>query len=433
MKYENMYKDKCVSAEVALKNIAPNSRVVMAHCIGEPMALIDVMMENKQWFKNVEIVHMVPMGKSEYVLPGMQENFWHNSFFVGGTTREAVNTGRADFTPCFFHELPGLLRSEDFKVDVALVQVSPPDKFGYVNLGLSADYTVAAVETADIVIAQVNKFSPVTHGDTFVHINDIDYFVEMDAPLKELALAKITDVEMQIGKHCATLIEDGSTLQLGIGSLPDAVLMALTEKNDLGIHSEMISDGVIDLIERGNINNKKKTLHKGKSVVSFLMGTKRLYDFVDRNPGIEMLGVDYVNDPYVIRQNYKMISVNSCVQVDFFGQVVSESVGSKQISAVGGQVDFVRGTNMAKDGKSIIAISSTASGGKFSKIVPFLDHGAAVTTSRYDVNYIVTEYGIAKLKGQTLRERARRLINIAHPSFRPSLIEEWEKRFSCEF
>jgi 4-hydroxybutyrate CoA-transferase len=430
--WKSYYKERCVDAEDALKKIKPNSRLVLGHAIGEPLYLVDVMVKNKDWFTNLEILHMVAMGKGEYTHPGMETHFRHNSFFVGACTRQAVNEGRADFTCNFFYELPTLLRKKDFPVDVAMMQVSPPDKFGYVSVGVSVDYTIAAIEQADLVIAQVNENMPRTFGQSFVHVTDIDCFVEHSEPLVELKPGVITDVEKQIGAHCASLIEDGSTLQLGIGSLPDAVLLFLKDKNDLGIHSEMLSDGVVGLIEEGIVNNKAKTLHKGKSVVSFLMGTRKLYDFVDNNPAIEMYPIDYVNNPVVIMQNSKMVSINSCVQVDLMGQVASESVGLKQISAVGGQVDFVRGTNMA-GGKSIIAMPSTAAGGKVSKIVPFLDHGAAVTTSRNDVNYIITEYGIAQLKGQTLRERARRLINVAHPDFRPVLIEEYEKRFRSKF
>jgi len=397
MNWKQHYDQRCVDAETALRHIKPGSRIVFGHCIGEPMALVDTMTQNKEWFTDVEIVHMVAMGKGEYTLPEMAGHFRHNSFFVGGCTRKAVSEGRADFTPCFFYEIPKVFRSEEFNIDVALIQVSPPDKYGYVNLGVSVDYTTAAIEQADMVIAQVNVNMPVTFGDSFVHVSKIDWFVEHMEPLVELPLPKITDVEKQIGENCASLIEDGATLQLGI------------------------------------VNNSRKAIHKGKSIVSFLMGTKRLYDFVDRNPSIEMHPVDYVNDPTVVMQNSKMVSINSCVQVDLMGQVASESVGLKQISAVGGQVDFVRGANMAKDGKSIIAITSTAAGGKLSKIVPFLAQGAAVTTSRNDVNYVVTEYGVAHLKGKTLRERARQLIGIAHPNFRPMLTEEWETRFKKEY
>ncbi|MDD5017803.1 MAG: acetyl-CoA hydrolase/transferase C-terminal domain-containing protein [Eubacteriales bacterium] len=433
MDWKSYYQKRCVDAGTALKNIKSNSRIVFGHCIGEPMALVNTLVANKDWFSDIEIVHMVAMGKGEYTKPEMTGHFRHNSVFVGTCTRDAVKDGRADFTPCFFSELPALFRSDGFKIDVAMVQVAPPDEFGYVNLGVSVDYTVAAIEQADMVIAQVNENMPRTFGDAFVHVSEIDWFVEITEPLVELRPAVISDVEKKIGEYCASLIEDGSTLQLGIGSIPDAILLFLKNKKDLGIHSEMLSDGVVGLIEEGIVNNSQKTMHKGKSVVSFLMGTKRLYDFVDCNPSIEMHPVDYVNNPTVIMRNYRMVSINSCVQVDLMGQVASESVGLKQISAVGGQVDFVRGANMARDGKSIIAIPATVDNGRFSKIVPFLDKGAAVTTSRNDVNYIVTEYGIAHLRGKTLRERSRLLINIAHPDFRPMLIEEHEKRFNQKF
>ena len=432
MNWKAYYDERCVAAEDALKHIKSGDRVVFGHCIGEPMYLVDVMVKNKDWYEDVEIVHMVAMGKGEYTQPGMEKHFRHNSFFVGACTRKAVNEGRADFTPCFFYELPSVLRKDDFKVNAAMVQVSPPDEFGYVSLGVSVDYTLAAIEQADTVIAQVNENMPRTFGSSFVHVSDIDWFVEKTEPLVELQPPNITEIEKRIGEHCASLIEDGSTLQLGIGSIPDAVLLFLKDKKDLGIHSEMLSDGVVGLIEAGIVNNRQKSIHKGKTIVGFLMGTRKLYDFVHNNPGIEMHPIDYVNNPTVIMKNYKMVSINSCVQVDLMGQVASESIGLKQISAVGGQMDFVRGANMAEGGKSIIAIPSTANG-KFSKIVPFLDEGAAVTTSRNDVNYVITEYGIAQLKGQTLRERARRLINIAHPDFRDGLIEEYEKRFKTKF
>jgi 4-hydroxybutyrate CoA-transferase len=274
---------------------------------------------------------------------------------------------------------------------------------------------------------------PRTLGDSFIHVSEIDYIVEYSSPVIQLQPPKIGDVEKAIGEYCASLIEDESTLQLGIGAIPDAVLLFLKDKKDLGIHSEMISDGVVELVNRGVITNKAKTLHPGKIVVTFLMGTQRLYDFVNNNPMVEMHPVDYVNDPTVIMRNLKMVSINSCVQVDLMGQVVSESVGSKQISGVGGQVDFIRGANMCKGGKSIIAMPSTAAKGKVSKIVPCLDKEAAVTTSRNDVSYIVTEYGIADLKGKTLKDRGRELIRIAHPNFRVQLIEEWERRYRVRF
>jgi Acetyl-CoA hydrolase len=318
-------------------------------------------------------------------------------------------------------------------VDVALIHVSEPDQHGYCSFGVAVDYTKPAAECAKTVIAQVNRNMPRTLGDSFIHVSNIDYLVESDDPIIELSPPKIGEVECAIGKNCASLIQNGDTLQLGIGAIPDAVLLFLKDKHDLGIHSEMFSDGVVELVEAGVITNKKKNFHPGKSVVTFLMGTRRLYDYVDNNPEVEMYPVDYVNDPCVIARNDNLISINSCVQVDLMGQVVSTSVGLKQISGVGGQVDFVRGANMSKGGKTIMAMPSTAAKGKVSKIVPLIDEGASVTTSRYDVNYVVTEYGIAQLKGKTLRERAQALITIAHPDFRPELIQAFEERFHSKF
>lgn len=284
-----------------------------------------------------------------------------------------------------------------------------------------------------MVIAEVNDQMPRTLGDAFIHISQIDQIVETSYPIIELQPPRIGEVERAIGEHCARLIEDGATLQLGIGAIPDAVLLFLKDKKDLGIHSEMFSDGVVELVESGVINNSRKTLHPGKMVVTFLMGTRRLYDFVHDNPAVALYPVDYVNDPCVIMQNEKMVSINSCIQVDLMGQVVSDSIGLKQFSGVGGQVDYVRGAAMARGGKSIIAMPSTASKGSISRIVPLIDTGSAVTTSRNDVHYIVTEYGSADLRGKTLKERGRALIQIAHPDFRPQLIQEWEKRFNQDF
>jgi 4-hydroxybutyrate CoA-transferase len=429
MNWKDIYKSRLVSSREAVSKIKSNSRIVVSHAVGEPSTLIDALVENRESYKNVEIVHMVAMGKGEYAKPGMEKYFRHNSLFVGASTRDAVYSGRGDYTPCFFYEVPKLFKEGYLHVDVALVQVSKPDEHGYCSFGVSDDYTKPAAECADIVIAEVNENMPRTLGDSFIHVSNMDYIVESSHPLIELKPAKLGEVEKAIGKNCAELIEDGSTLQLGIGAIPDAVLMFLKDKKDLGIHSEMISDGVVELVEAGVINNSRKTLHPGKIVVTFLMGTRKLYDFIDNNPMVECYPVDYVNNPLVIMKNYKMISINSCVQVDLMGQVCSESVGLKQISGVGGQVDFIRGASMAKDGKAIIAIPSTASHGKTSRIVPLLNTGAAVTTSRNEVDYIVTEYGTARLKGKTLKERARALINISHPDFRDGLEAEFEKRF----
>jgi 4-hydroxybutyrate CoA-transferase len=433
MNWKDIYKDKVVTADEAVKKIKSGNRVVIGHACGEPKNIIDSMVNNKDSYKDVEIVHMVSMGKSEYAKPEMAPHFRHNSIFVGATTREAVADGRADFTPCFFSEVPAMFSEGSLPVDVALIQVSSADEHGYCSFGVSNDYTKPAAEAAKIIIAELNDKMPRTMGDSFIHISDIDYIVETSNDIIELQPPRIGEIERAIGENCAKLVEDGSTLQLGIGAIPDAVLLFLKDKKDLGIHSEMISDGVVELIEAGVVTNKAKTLHPGKTVVTFLMGTKKLYDFVDKNPSVVMYPVNYVNNPCVIAENYKMVSINSCIQVDFMGQVAADSIGLKQFSGVGGQVDFIRGAAMAKGGKSIIAMPSTASKGKVSRIVPLLDEGAAVTTSRNDVHYVVTEYGIAELKGRTLKDRARALINIAHPDFRPQLIEEWEKRFKTKF
>nr|WP_272507378.1 acetyl-CoA hydrolase/transferase C-terminal domain-containing protein [Clostridium aestuarii] len=431
--WKDLYKSKVVDAKEAVSHIKSGDRVVVGHACAEPVTLIEAMVENRENYSDVEIVHMVAMGGSEYVKPEMEKHFRHNAVFVGGSTREAVNAGRADFTTCFFHEVPKLFKEGYMPVDVALVQVSSPDEHGNCSLGVSVDYTKAGAECAKIVIAQVNKQMPRTMGSAFIHVSDIDYIVESSHPIIELQPPRIGEIEKAIGENCASLINDGDTLQLGIGAIPDAVLLFLKDKKDLGIHSEMISDGVVELVEAGVITNKKKTLHQGKTIVTFLMGTKKLYDFIDNNPMVEMYPVDYVNDPRVIMKNDNLVSINSCVQIDLTGQVCSESIGSKQISGVGGQVDFVRGAAMSKGGKSIIATPSTAAKGKVSRIVPFLDEGAAVTTSRNDVDYIVTEHGIAHLKGKTLKDRARNLINIAHTDFKEELIKEWEKRFNAKF
>jgi 4-hydroxybutyrate CoA-transferase len=431
--WKKIYDGKLTSANEAIKAIESGHRVVIGHACSEPTAVVNAMVENKERFENVEIVHMLAMGKSEYVYPEMSKHFKHNALFVGGSTRPAVQENRADFTPCFFYEIPRLFKEGTMPVDVALIQVSQPDKHGYCSFGLSNDYTKAAAETAKIVIAEVNDKMPRIMGDNFIHISEMTHIVESSREVIELGLPKIGDVEKMIGKNCASLIEDGSTLQLGIGAIPDAVLLFLKDKKDLGIHSEMFSDGVVELVEAGVITNKKKAIHKGKMVATFLMGSKRLYDFVHNNPSVELYPVDYVNDPVVIAQNSKMVSINSCLQVDLMGQVSSESIGLKQYSGTGGQVDYIRGASMAKGGKSIIAMPSTASKGKLSRIVPFIQEGTTVTTSRNDVHYVVTEYGIADLRGKTLKDRARQLIEIAHPDFRPSLQEEWERRFTDQY
>ncbi|MFV0497691.1 MAG: acetyl-CoA hydrolase/transferase family protein [Candidatus Fimivivens sp.] len=427
MDWNAYYQSRLTTAENAVSRIISGDRVVIGHACGEPSFLVEKMIENSVAYRDVEIVHMVAMGKGAYCTPEMKPHFRHNSLFVGACTRSAISEGRGDFTPCFFFEIPRLFHTT-LPVDVALVQVTPPDEAGNVSLGISVDYTLEAIKSAKLVIAQVNRNMPFTYGDGVIPVTDIDVFVEHDAPLIQLSPPKIGEVERAIGEHCASLIQDGDTLQLGIGAIPDAVLLFLKDKRDLGVHSEMISDGVLALAEAGVITNSKKTLKPGKFVVTFLMGTQRLYDFVHKNKDVEIYPVDYVNSPFVIAQNDNLVSINSCVQVDLMGQVASETIGPLQISGTGGQVDFVRGASASRGGRSIMAMPSTAKG-KISKIVPLLDEGAAVTTCRNDVDYVVTEYGVAHLKGETLRQRAKNLIAIAHPNFRPELFKHFEQRF----
>ncbi len=421
--WKDRYSKKIMSADEALKEVRSNDRVVVGHACGEPPSLVDALVDRAPELRNVEIVHMVAMGPAKYAQPGMEESFRHNSLFVGATTRKAVAGGRSAYTPCFFHEIPRLFTWRILPVDVTLMQVSPPDAEGWCSLGVSVDYTLAAARAAQVTIAQMNRFMPRTLGER-IHLDELDCIVEKDEPIIELKPPLIGDKERAIGEHVAKLIEDGSTLQLGIGAIPDAVLLFLKEKKDLGIHSEMFSDGLVALAEARVVTNQKKTINAGKFVATFLMGTRKLYDFVDNNPDVVMRPVDYTNDPCIIGQHEQMVSINSALQVDMIGQVNAEMIGRSQFSGVGGQVDFVRGASRSKGGKSIIALPSTASGGKVSRIACELDRGAAVTTSRNDVHFIVTEYGTADLRGKCIRDRARALIAIAHPDFRDSLAKQ---------
>lgn len=427
MDWKSYYQSHIVSGEEAVSKIQSGDRIVIGHACGEPSFLVETMVKHAEDYQNVEVVHMVAMGECAYAQPGMESHFRHNAIFVGGKTRDAINSGRGDFTPCFFFEVPKLFHTT-MPIDVAMVTVTPPNEEGFVSLGVSVDYGYEAVKAAKVIIAQVNDQMPFTYGN-LIPVERINYFVEHSAPIIELPPPKIGEVEKAIGENCASLIRDGDTLQLGIGAIPDAVLMFLKGKHDLGIHSEMFSDGVVDLVDAGVITNKRKTCNNGKFVANFLMGTKRLYDFVDHNPDVLMKPVDYVNHPAIIAQNDNLVSINSCVQVDLMGQISSESIGPMQISGVGGQVDFIRGAALSNGGRSIIAMPSTASHGTISRIVSQLDAGGTVTTSRADVDYVVTEYGIAHLKGHTLQERGEALIKIAHPDFRDELTRNFSERF----
>jgi 4-hydroxybutyrate CoA-transferase len=424
MDWKADYQKKVVSAADAMKHVKSGDRVVFAHACGEPLDLVDALVARAGELKHVEIDHMVAMGKGEYAQPQYAESFYHNSLFVGASTRAAVKDGRGDYVPVFFHEIPMLFTEGYLPPDYVLIHVSPPDKHGFCSFGISVDYTKPAAAVAKTVIAQVNPKMPRTHGDSFIHVSEIDYIVESQQDIIELAPPRIGPVEEAIGRNIASLVEDGSCLQLGIGGIPDAVLMFLHEKNDLGIHTEMFSEGVVDLYNEGVITNSRKTLHRDKMVANFLMGTRRLYDFVDDNPAVNMFPVNYVNDPRVISQNDRVVAINSAIQVDLLGQVVADSMGPDQFTGIGGQVDFVRGAAHSKEGKAIIALPSTAKKGTVSRIVAGLAPGTAVTTMRADVDYIVTEHGIAHLRGKALHQRAAALIDIADPAFRDQIREE---------
>lgn len=430
--HQRLYQSKLVTADEAVKKIPNGSRVFFGHAANEPQVLVDALVRNYQQYKDVEIVHWVPMGKGEYTDPKMAGHLRHNAMFVGGATRKAVQEGRADYTPFFYHQSTRFFTDGTFPIDVALISVTPPDKHGFVSLGVSVGGTKPAALNAKLVIAQVNDRMPRTMGDSFLHVSDLTYCVEASAQLPQLGGGAISDTEEAIGRNVASLVEDGATLQLGIGTIPDAVLKYLGDKKDLGVHSEMFSDGVVDLYNKGVITGAKKTLDRGKMVAAFLMGTDKLYNFVDNNPDVVMKTVDYVNNPAVICQNPKVTAINSCLQVDFNGQVNSESMGSKQFSGIGGQLDYVRGASMCPDGKAILAMPSTAKHGEVSRIVPVFEAGTTVTTTRTDVQYIVTEHGIANLRAKSLRERAKLLINIAHPKFRDELWRAFYERYGKE-
>lgn len=428
MDWKSNFHGKILTADEAVRQIKPDGIIAIAHVGSEPFALTDALARNKDTFHGLKMYYLLSLGKAPHVQSGMEEHMRYQGIFLTGTSRKPVAEGRGDYIPGFFHQYPEIIRARG-GLDAILISVSEPDRHGYCSMGTGIDHMVAAKDEAKLVIAQVNRNLPRVMGNSFIHLNEIDIMVEEDRPMPELLPMPITEVEREIGKNCASLVKDGDTLQLGIGGIPDAVVTFLTEKQDLGLHTEMASDGVVDLIKNGNINNKRKNINRGKSVASFAAGTKKLYDFLDDNPAFELHPVEYVNNPYVIAQNDNFVSINSCIEVDLTGQVNAEYVKGMQFSGVGGQVDFVRGARMSKGGRSIMALPSTAAKGTLSKIVPVLAQGTPVTTLRTEVDYIVTEYGIAQLWGKTLRERAKELISIAHPDFRGGLKEEYERRF----
>lgn len=426
-RWKERFRLRTVDARKALAGVQRGSRVFVGSGCAEPVLLVTALGERED-VADVEVLHIMTIGEAPYARAAKAGRFRHNAFFIGSNVREAVASGDADYTPVFLSEIPSLFRTRRLPIDIALISTTPPDAHGFCSLGVSVDVVKSAVEAAEIVVAEVNPNMPRTHGAGFVHVDDIDFFVANDGPLLAIPISSPDDVSSKIGRFCADLVPNGATLQLGIGDIPNAVLAGLGSKSDLGLHSEMISDGVIDLIESGVINCRRKTLHAGKAVTSFCMGSRRLYDFVHDNPFFEFLPTEYVNDPFVIARNDRMISINSALQVDLTGQVCADSIGSRFYSGIGGQVDFIRGASRSKDGRSVLALPSTAKGGTLSRIVPTLTEGAGVVTTRGDVHTVVTEYGVAELKGRTVRERTLALISIAHPNFRSDLLAAAKER-----
>ena len=419
---------RTVTAQEAVAVIRSGDRVFIHSIAAAPQQLIAAMTARADELRVVEVIHLHTMGAAPYAAPELARSFRVNALFVGANLRQAVNEGRADYLPVFLSEVPQLFRAGVLPLDVALIQVSPPDRHGFCSLGVSVDASRAAVQVARTVVAQVNPNMPRTHGDGIIHQDDIDFMVPVDDPIPELASHELTAVEQAIGDHCAELVEDGACLQIGIGAIPTATLNKLRDHRRLGIHTEMLTDGVVDLIERGVITGEAKQISPGKVVAGFAMGTRRLYDFIDDNPQVSMLDIAYVNDTAVIRRNHKVTAINSAIEVDLTGQVCADSVGDRLFSGVGGQMDFIRGAALSPGGKPIIALPSTTSKDE-SRIVSYLKPGAGVVTTRAHVHYVVTEHGIADLWGKNLRQRAAALIAIAHPSHRDALTIEARRRF----
>jgi acyl-CoA hydrolase len=419
---------RMVTAEEAVTVIKSGSRVFIHSVAAAPRRLIEAMTARADELRVVEIVSLHTEGDAPYAAPEMAKSFRVNALFVGPNIRRAVEEGRADYLPVFLSEVPSLFRSGILPLDVALVHVSPPDRHGFCSLGVSVDVSRAAVQTARTVVAQVNPRMPRSHGDGLIHVDQIDAMVEVDDPIPEVPARALTDVERAIGRHCAELVDDGATLQIGIGAIPQATLAALGDHQRLGIHTEMISDGVVELVERGVVTGEAKRVHAGKVVAGFAIGSKRLYDFLDDNPLVAMLDMAYVNDTAVIRRNPKVSAINSAIEVDITGQVCADSIGDRQYSGIGGQMDFIRGAALSEGGKPIIALPSVTSAGD-TRIVSMLKPAAGVVTTRAHVHFVVTEHGIADLFGKNLRQRAAALIAIAHPSHRDALAGEARRRF----
>jgi len=415
---------KSVTAEEAVKVIKSNSRVYLQAAAAVPQVLINAMTARHEELKNVEVCQLHTEGDAPYANPELHDSFHVNSFFIGKNVRHTLKAGNGSYTPVFLSELPLLFKRNIIDLDVAFIHVSVPDRHGYCSLGVSVEATLAAIDNATHVIAQVNTQMPRTHGAGIIHVSEIDIFVDCDEPLPVHNMTQPTEIEDIIGSHVAGLIEDRSTLQMGIGNIPNAVLARLTNHKDLGLHTEMFSDGVIDLILNDVINGNYKGVNRGRALTTFLMGSKRLYDYVDDNPFIEMRASNYTNDVDIIKQNPKMVAINSAIEVDVTGQVCADSIGAHMYSGVGGQMDFIRGASLSEGGKAIIALPSSTKSG-ISRIVPSLKSGAGVVTTRSHVHYVITEYGIANLYGKTIKERVKSLVNIAHPDHRETIDKQY--------
>ena len=427
MSWEDQYKRRLQTADQALQRVQSGMRVYIQPGCAEPETLVEALMRRGPYVNDVEIVHMMTMGCAPYTAPEMVGHFRHNAMFIGPNVRDAINDGRADYTPVNLSDIEELFESGAMPIDVALLELSPPDAHGFCSFGVGVDTSVTAAKCAQYVIAQINDQMPRTYGDSFIHVNDLDAIVESSRLLCELRPAKIGDIQIAIARNVASLIDDGAVLQMGVGGIPDAVLPFLRDRKDLGVHSEMVSEGVIGLIEAGVLTGARKNFNPRKIIVGFALGTKRLFEFVDNNPIFEFHPTGYTNNPVCIGRNDNMVAINSALQVDLTGQVCSDSIGNQFYSGIGGQVDFLRGAAYSKGGKPILAVSSTAKEGTISRIVPMLSPGAGVVTSRGLVRYVVTEYGVAFLHGKSIRERAKALIEIAHPKFREELYEYCEK------
>lgn len=428
MSWFDSYKKKICSLEETVSVVKSKDRIYISGNAATPFKLMEALAQRKDELQDVEVAHVLLFGDDPLSKPGMEGHFRHNSLFVGPADRAAVNEGRADYIPVFLYEIPMLFRSGELPIDVAFMHLSPPDEHGFMSYGVECLASKAAAETAKTVIAQVNEKMPRSLGDSFIHVSRVAKVVEISQNLPELEPIPFTEVEKKIGTNIASLVEDGSTLQLGIGGIPNAALKAMFNRRDLGVHTEMVSDSIVEAIDAGVVTGAKKTLHPGKVIATFYLGTKNLYDAIDNNPVFETHPTEYTNHPFVVRQNEKMVAINSAIEVDLTGQVCSDSIGTKIYSGFGGQVDFIRGAAQSKGGKPIIALPATAKGGKVSKIVPTLQVGAGVVTTRADVHYVVTEYGVVYLHGKNLRQRAEALISIAHPDFRKMLEDGAKKR-----